>query len=277
MEHVPIEHLTKQQIVLLTLFVAFVASIASGITVVALLDQAPQAVTQGINQVVEQTIEKVIPVETPVTVSADSGSPAAQQTVTVQVGQDDLAAAAISQGVKSLARLYQVTGGQRNFIGMGIVIDATGTIATDKALFSPDQSYIAVVDGGPDIYLSSIPLDVSGDSQGIGFFSPINATPQGSTVVPASLATTTPQLGQTIVALVGQTKDTVEQGIVSSLDTASDGSVTGIETTLDSSALIDGSPIVGLDGKIAGITIASSGSVKNIYIPSTLISKAYPH
>jgi len=276
MEHVPIEHLTKQQIVLLTLFVAFVASIASGITVVALLDQTPQAVTEGINQVVEHTIEKVIPVETPVTVSADDSGSAAQQTVTVQVGQDDLAAAAISQGVKSVARLYQVTGGQRNFIGMGIVVDATGTIATDKALFSPDQSYIAVVDGGPDVYLSSTPLN-TGDAQGIGFFSPINATPQGSTVVPASLATTTPQLGQTIVALVGQTKDTVEQGIVSSLDTGSDGSVTGIETTLDSTALIDGSPIVGLDGKITGITIASSGTVKNIYIPSTVISKAYPH
>ena len=55
------EHLTKAQIVLLTLFVSFVASMATGIVVVTLMDQAPDPVNQTITNVVERTIEKITP------------------------------------------------------------------------------------------------------------------------------------------------------------------------------------------------------------------------
>ena len=52
------EHLTKVQIVLLTLFVSFVASMATGIVVVTLMEQASGPVNQTITNVVERTIEK---------------------------------------------------------------------------------------------------------------------------------------------------------------------------------------------------------------------------
>ena len=55
------EHLTKAQIVLLTLFVSFVSSMATGIVVVTLMQQAPEPVLQSITRVVEKTIEKVVP------------------------------------------------------------------------------------------------------------------------------------------------------------------------------------------------------------------------
>jgi len=56
-----IEQLTKTQIILLTLLVSFVTSIATGIVTVTLMDQAPPAITRTINRVVEKTIQTVVP------------------------------------------------------------------------------------------------------------------------------------------------------------------------------------------------------------------------
>ncbi len=54
-----VEDLNKNQIILLTLLVSFVTSIATGIVTVTLIDQAPAPVAQTINQIVERTIERV--------------------------------------------------------------------------------------------------------------------------------------------------------------------------------------------------------------------------
>ena len=75
------EDLNKNQIVLLTLLVSFVTSIATGIITVTLLQEAPIEVTRNINRIVEKTIETV----TPGTVTTTQ-----KEVTTVVVKEEDL-------------------------------------------------------------------------------------------------------------------------------------------------------------------------------------------
>src|SRR6185295_13668801 len=89
------EDLNKQQLILLTLLISFVTSIATGIITFTLLQEAPVEVTQTINRVVERTIEKVAPAE---------GQP--EKTVTtVVVNEEDRVLDSISKNEKSIVRL----------------------------------------------------------------------------------------------------------------------------------------------------------------------------
>jgi hypothetical protein len=58
-----INELNKTQLLLLAILLSFVTSLATGITTVTLMEQAPRAVTIPINRIVKQTIEKVVPAE----------------------------------------------------------------------------------------------------------------------------------------------------------------------------------------------------------------------
>ena len=58
-----IEDLNKSQLILLAVLISFITSIATGITTVTLMDQAPKSVTLPITRVVRETVEKIVPAE----------------------------------------------------------------------------------------------------------------------------------------------------------------------------------------------------------------------
>ena len=58
-----IKDLNRSQLILLALLLSFVTSLATGITTVTLMQQAPDSVTIPITKVVRQTVEKIVPVK----------------------------------------------------------------------------------------------------------------------------------------------------------------------------------------------------------------------
>ena len=79
-----IEELSKSQLILLTILVNFVTSVATGILTVSLLDHAPAIVTQTVNRVVEHTIETVAAAAPAAAVLAPA--PSNQELVTAAIG-----------------------------------------------------------------------------------------------------------------------------------------------------------------------------------------------
>ena len=121
-----IEHLTKHQIVLLTLLVSVVTSIATGIVTVSLMDQAPPSVTRTINQIVEHTVERVVPAVTQP--APAQGAAVVTKETTVVVKDDDLAAQSIAKVQKGIVRL--VSKNDPNvLVARGVVVDIKGFAA----------------------------------------------------------------------------------------------------------------------------------------------------
>ncbi|PIX57120.1 MAG: hypothetical protein COZ48_02235, partial [Candidatus Yonathbacteria bacterium CG_4_10_14_3_um_filter_43_12] len=115
------EHLTKAQIVLLTLFVSFVASMATGIVVVTLMDQAPDPVNQTITNVVERTIEKITP-----TFVDKPGA-------TVVVKDEDMLVSAIDKNINNVIPFKAEIGdGGVLSAGVGTIVSPDGLVITDR-------------------------------------------------------------------------------------------------------------------------------------------------
>jgi hypothetical protein len=97
-----LEHLTKGQIILLTLLVSFMTSIATGIITVSLMAQMPAPITQTINRVVERTLERVVEKKT------DAQGVVTTKEKTVVVKETDLISGAVQAALPSLAAVYSV-------------------------------------------------------------------------------------------------------------------------------------------------------------------------
>lgn len=264
--------LNAQQIVLLCLLVSFVSSVATGITTVSLLEQAPKPVAQTINRVVERTIERVVdPVVESVTNVATNRQPE-RIVETVVVNQEDLTVDAVEKSAKSLARIYGVNRtNEKFFIGLGVVVSGDGKILTSSTVLEMSQKFYAEYPEG------TYEVDLSTPAKsGAIVFSP-KGVEEGKTFTAATFGNSQNiKLAQSVIALGGVDTNLVSTGIVTSLESStgviseekiSSGeqpseTVNLINTSIAADTIIRGSILMTLKGEIVGIRImgASGGS-----------------
>ncbi|OGC88296.1 hypothetical protein A2419_00315 [Candidatus Adlerbacteria bacterium RIFOXYC1_FULL_48_26] len=240
-----IEKLTKHQIILLTLLVALVTSIATGIVTVSLLDQQPQGITRTINQIVERTVQTVVPASQDVAAAA-----ATVTTKTVVVRSDDLAAQSIATVQKSIVRIT-VKGGEE-LVARGVIVDSKGTTLTDSDSLAATgaTSFDAILSDG-----TRVPVSVVSDatSSAIAVVTVLSGT--STAAAPALLADSSKlQLGQSIIRIGGKGIDTVGQGVIATLPSKNSPNI--IEASVTS--VTPGSLIMDIFGSVIGIATTDS-------------------
>jgi len=243
-----IEHLTKHQIILLTLLVSFVTSIATGIVTVSLMDQAPPSVTRTINQIVEHTVERVVPAVVPAQGAAAAAATVTKET-TVVVKDDDLAAQSIASAQKSIVRI--VAKAEPNIlVARAVVVDAKGVVLSDRGtLASLGMTPLeAILPSG-----ERVPAVMRLSTSSVAVLDLTLGT-SSRELVPAMIADSSKlRLGATVIRIGGSGADTIGTGVIAKLpDTHSSLIQASVVSTTPGSLLMT------LFGEVIGLITADS-------------------
>lgn len=271
------EDLTKQQIVLVTLLVSFVTSIATGIVTVSLMEQAPVGVTQTINQVVERTIERVV-TEPAAGQKANAGTSVIKETIVVTT--EDQAIKAVEKNNKTVVRIKTRYPGEltSTFTGIGIIVNAEGYILSDKASLAYGGKYTALYPDGSEYPIT--PIESKNTRQyEVVLFKPVLQEGSAETFTPVTFANTASlKLGQSVIAISGTDAPLVTMGIIQSLHdqpigTSTEKMLEYITTTIDPK-ISAGSPLMNLTGDIVGLKITlNEYSSSGVYLPSSKLKE----
>jgi len=235
-----LEQLTKHQIILLTLLVSFITSIATGIVTVSLMNQAPAQITRTINQVVQQTGEKVVPQATSTPIIVQRPAPVAGDTL----------AQTITTARKAVIRI--TARGDDKLIARGVIISSKGMALTDReALGNSGAAFFdAILASGERVPLTLRP----GQTTSIAVIDAVVGTSTGFTALPLfDFGKLT--LGQGVIRIGGVGFDTAGQGIISLIPSTS-AQPTVVEANLSSATL--GSVLLTLSGQVIGLSTSVS-------------------
>lgn len=271
-----IEKLTKQQIVLVTLLVSFVTSIATGIVTVALMDQAPAGVTQTINRVVERTIEKVV------TEPANNNAAAVITRETIVVKEDDKIVEAVEKNKNSVVRIYtdnKNEESQQIFVGLGTIVSKDGLIATGDIFADTKGKYLVTLDNNKFYNVSILPKK---EDSKFYFLKVIQSEGDSVLFTPVSFSDTKNlKLGQTVIAWGGQSQNSVSTGIISSLinspstglATSTDSvEVMALTTNINLADSLSGGPLLNLSGEVVGIRV-STNIFQYSFLPANILKQ----
>jgi hypothetical protein len=229
------EHLTKQQIVLLTLLVSFVTSLSTGIVTVSLMDQAP-TVTHTVNQIIEKTIQS---------------SPQSAAVGVVSINVEDQVATAVSAVASSTVRIRHA--GNGSTVALGLIVSKNGLIMTAKNSIDTTQSYEAVLADGSIVSLTLntlYPTQASSQTDtSVIFLTPTTNLANGLPVMFTPIrATNTYSVGQKIFSLGYAPQLSLSDGLIEQIGTST------VSTSIAAEAKnMPGSPLFDIQGNIVGI------------------------
>ena len=252
-----IEDLTKHQIVLLCFLIAFVSAVASAITVVTLMDQAPVTTSPTINKIIQQ----IVPGETR----------EITKTNTVIIREEDIIVESINENKDSVVAIHEtlppVEGAESKDIinSSGLVISKDGFVVADsKNITGPGQYYY--MDGDKKISLEFV-------KSFNGTFSLLKIKESD---IPSKLAYSSiekvpnPKIGARVILLTSNTSFSALSGSISSIDYTTDvkgnKSITELINDISLSLKYIGGIIVNTDGDVIGLVITDSDSVRIIPI-----------
>lgn len=238
-----IEELSKSQLILLTILVNFVTSVATGILTVSLLDKAPPYVTQTVNRVVEHTIETVTQQAAPVA-AAVAPAPSNQELVTAALGLN--AARVVS--------IYSAQAGTSTPpITVGTYLPKSRAVATAALEVLPKEALVEFPDG------TIIPASLAHAGSGIIVYGFADDAKLPKISSPVLVSSKDLKLGETALAV--SSDGFAATGIVARISSK------GIHTTLPDMGV--GSAAVDLSGNLIGI---SAGGTPGLLISAEKIT-----
>lgn len=240
-----IEELSKAQLILLTILVNFVMSVATSIMTVSLLDQASPVVTQAISRVVDRTVERVV-----------QAVPAVAPLSPAPSNQDLVINAIAANAHRSIAFYPPRTGTSSPAYAVGTWLPKSRVAVTIANEFLLKDMLIQFADGKTALATRLQSKD------GIVLYriSDTVQTPE----VPATglVAERDLRIGQTVLAITSD--GSAATGIVSKVTSA------GVLTTLPD--LGGGSAVVDINGNIAGIASAVPGTLYGTGLLNQMLS-----
>jgi len=229
-----IKDLNKPQLILLAILLSFITSIATGITTVTLMQQAPSSVTVPINRIIKQTVEKIQQVE---------GKTIIQ---TVVVKEEDLVVDAIA---KNESAIFSITKETQDIdektieigAGRGFVVSTEGIIVADGSLV-PEGGVYYVKNGSGKFKTEFVSLDKNGFSL-LKIGTPLDEKNKIAFTLPTFGDLSKMKIGQKIIVL----SNTISSFIF-------DGNKDIKINVTKSNA---GGLVLDLDGEVLGITLFS--------------------
>ena len=237
-----IEELSKSQLILLTILVNFVTSVATGILTVSLLDHAPALVTQTVNRVVERTIETVA-----------AAAPAAIIQAPAPSNQDLVTAAIGTVATRAVVIYAAETGTSTPAISVGTYIPKARAIATAAQDALPKEALVEFPGG---IY---IPASLAHEGDGVTIYGFADDAKLPKVNSPVLIAAGDLKLGETALAIGAD--GSASTGIVARVGAKN------IYTTLPDIGA--GSAAVNLSGNLIGI---GAGMTPGLLIPTNKIT-----